>query len=285
MKYANSPNSFRPPHMPQLPLARLIGIGILVFVGVVLASSTTYVVQPGNRGVKVILGKVQPEYLKQGLGFKSPFVTRVVQVPIRQRTQPLKAECYSSDLQQVNAQLQILYRIPQQSVVSIFQNYAGDQFDSLIAPRVQEALKEVAALQTAEMIVTNRLLIKSKSLDLARAKIGTNFLDLVDLVIEEFSLSKELENAIEQKMVQEQEAAKAKFTQRKAEIEAETAIIQAKGEADSIRIRGEALDLNPSFIDLQILEKWDGKSPLVIGGDNSNPIMVPLNNLENATRR
>jgi prohibitin 2 len=271
--------------MPQLPLARLIGIGILVFVGVVLASSTTYVVQPGNRGVKVILGKVQPEYLKQGLGFKSPFITRVVQVPIRQRTQPLKAECYSSDLQQVNAQLQILYRVPQQSVVSIFQNYAGDPFDSLIAPRVQEALKEVAALQTAEMIVTNRLLIKSKSLDLARAKIGTNFLDLVDLVIEEFSLSKELENAIEQKMVQEQEAAKAKFTQRKAEIEAETAIIKAKGEADSIRIRGEALDLNPSFIDLQILEKWDGKSPLVIGGDNSNPIMVPLNNLENATRR
>ena len=250
---------------------------ILLFVFIVLLSTTTYVIKPGNRGVKVTLGKVQLRFLPQGLGFKSPFVTRVVQVPIRQRTQPLQAECYSADLQQVNTHLQILYSIPEQSVVSIFQNFAGDPFDSLIAPRVQEALKEVAALQTAEMIVTNRFTIKSKALDLARAKIGTNFLNLVDLVIEEISLSKELENAIEQKMIQEQEAAKAKFTQRKAEIEADTAIIKAKGEGDSIRIRGEALDLNPTFIDLQIIERWDGKSPLVIGGGSGTPIVVPLN--------
>jgi len=283
MKQANSYGSL--PHNFQVPIARIIGVGILVFVVVILASSTTYVVTPGNRGVKVTLGKVQPNYLKQGLGFKSPFITRVVQVPIRQRTQPLKAECYSADLQQVNTQLEVLYKIPQQSVVSIFQNYAGDPFDSLIAPRIQEALKEVAALQTAEMIVTNRNIIKNKALALAKSKIGTNFLDLVDLVIEDISLSKELENAIEQKMVQEQEAAKAKFTQRKAEIEAETAIIKAKGEGDSIRIRGEALDVNPGFIDLQIVEKWDGKSPLVIGGGSSNPIMIPIGDVSSLTKK
>jgi prohibitin 2 len=67
-------------------------------------------------------------------------------------------------------------------------------------------------------------------------------------------------------MVQEQEAAKARFTQQKAQIEADTAIIKAKGEAEAIRVRAEAIRDNPGLIQLQIVEKWDGKAPLVIGG-------------------
>ena len=43
-------------------------------------------------------------------------------------------------LQQVIADLRVQYRVPEQSVVTIFKQFAGDPFDSLIAPRVQEAL-------------------------------------------------------------------------------------------------------------------------------------------------
>ena len=103
----------------------------------------------------------------------------------------------------------------------------------------------------------------------------------MDLVINDISLSEELEKAIEQKMIREQEAAKARFAQRQAEIDAETEIIRAQGVAEAIRIRGEALSLNPAFIDLQIVEKWDGLAPLVIGGQNSD-ILVPLNDLSRA---
>ncbi len=85
-----------------------------------------------------------------------------------------------------------------------------------------------------------------------------------DVVIQNIELSHELETAIEAKMVQEQEAAKAKFTQIKAQIEADTVVIKAKGDAESIKIRGEALKLTPAFIDLQIVEKWDGRAPLYV---------------------
>ncbi len=83
-------------------------------------------------------------------------------------------------------------------------------------------------------------------------------------------------------MVQEQEAAKAKFTQQKSQIEADTAVIKAKGEAESIRIRGEALKLTPAFIELQIVEKWDGKAPLVIGGASGGGanMLLPLTDLQ-----
>lgn len=264
-------------------LGKLIGTFILILVLVVGASQATYVVEPGTRGVLITLGKVSPAPLVEGFGTKSPFISHVQPVLIRQQTRDLPAECYSSDLQQVNIQLRVLFRIPEASVVKIYQDYAGDPFDSLVAPRVQEALKEVTAMQSAEQIVKKREEIKTHALASTRDKLN-NLLIIEDIVLENITLSKELETAIESKMVQEQEAAKARFTQQKSQIEADTAIIKARGEAEAIRIRGEALRDTPGLIQLQIVEKWDGRTPLVIGGaaggENAGTnFILPLNTL------
>jgi prohibitin 2 len=224
------------------------------------------------------LGHVSPVFKAEGFGFKKPFITKIVPIAVRQITQSVKAECFSSDLQQVFIDVTILYRIPESSVVSMYKDFAGNPFDSLIAPRVNEAIKEVTALNTAEAIVKKREEIKARSLALVRQKIG-EVLMIEDVVVQNISLSKELENAIEQKMVQEQEAAKAKYIQQKAEIEASTAIIRAKGEAESIRIRGQALRETPNLIELQIVEKWNGQSPLVIGNAHGANMLLPLKDL------
>lgn len=254
----------RPPVNPN-SLGKLIGIAVIILVVVLAAAQSTYVVEPGFRGVQVTLGKVSDQFKPEGFGTKQPFISTIIPIPVRQLARELPAECYSADLQQVTIQLRVLYRIPEASVVRIYKEYSGDPFESLIAPRVLEALKEVTALQSAEQIVKQREHIKTKALASTKDKIGT-ILDVEDLVLENITLSKELETAIESKMVQEQEAAKARFTQQKAQIEADTTIIKAKGEAEAIRIRGEALRDTPGLIQLQIVEKWDGKSPLVIGG-------------------
>ncbi len=258
--------------------AKLIGLGIIILVLVLAGSQSTYVVDPGFRGVEVTLGKVNDTFKPEGFGTKSPFITHIVSIPVRQLARELPAECYSADLQQVNIALRVLYRIPEASVVQIYKAYDGDPFTSLIAPRVQEALKEVTALQSAEQIVKKREDIKSRTLAEARKKIG-DILLVEDIVLENITLSKELETAIESKMVQEQEAAKARFTQQKAQIEADTAIIKAKGEAEAIRVRAEAIRDNPGLIQLQIVEKWDGKAPLVVGGggEGGANILLPLN--------
>jgi prohibitin 2 len=256
------------------PIARIAGIAILIFVVILLFSTCTFIVPPGKRGVKVTLGKVSPQPLKEGFGFKQPFITSINEISVRQETRSMPAACYSSDLQQVRMDIRALYRIPEQSVVSIYQQYAGAPFDNLIAPRIQEAIKEVAATQSAEQIVKNRQQVKLAALDLARKKIGTNFLELTDVVLYNLSLSPELEQAIELKMVQEQEAAKAKFTQLKAQIEADTAIIRGRGEAEAIAVRGEALRANPAFIKLEMVQNWNGRSPLVVGSGEGGNLLL-----------
>src|SRR5664280_2973154 len=145
-------------------LPKIIGGAVLLFIIIALSSSTSYVVDPGTRGIKVTLGKADDRFLPEGFGFKAPFITSIVPVNIRQKTESVRAECFSSDLQQVITDLRVLYSVPEQSVVQIYKQFAGDPFDSLIAPRVQEAIKEVTAMQTAEQIVKNREEIKVKTL-------------------------------------------------------------------------------------------------------------------------
>ena len=263
-------------------LPKIIGVAVVAFLLVIAAATTTYVVAPGTRGIKVTLGKAANQFLPEGFGFKAPFITTIVAVNVRQKTENVSAACFSSDLQQINMELRVLYRAPEASVVQIYKEFAGDPFDSLIAPRVQEAIKEVTALQTAEQIVKNREEIKQKALAGAKLKIG-DILWVEDIVIRNIDLSSELERAIEAKMVAEQQAAQARFTQVQTEVEAQTAIIRARGEAEAIKERGEALKLNPAFLRLQIVERWNGKSPLVVPAAANNTgasLLLPLGSTE-----
>jgi prohibitin 2 len=267
-------------------LFSLIGGAVLIFVLIVSATSMTTVVEPGSRGIRVTLGKVSPTFEGEGLKFKAPFITEIVQLSVRQQTEELSTECYSSDLQQVRATMRILYRIPENAVVPLFRDYEGAEYQALIAPRVVEALKEAASAQSAELIVQNREAIKLQTLEATRKKIGElpeggPLVSIEDITLSDLTLSAELNAAIEQKMTQREEAERARFVQRQAEIEAQTVIIKAKGDAESIDIRGKALRQSPAFLKLQIVERWDGTSPLVIGGESGTGanVLMPLNDL------
>lgn len=249
-----------------------------------------YIVQPGERGIVVTWGHMSEAFSREGLGFKIPWISRLETLSIKQQTAPLNAQTFSSDLQQVGIHLKVLYRIPEASVLNIYQNYAGDPMESLISPRVQEACKEVTALHTAEQIAKDRETIKQKTLEIAKKKVG-DMLFIEDIVVENIDLSKELETAIEQKMVQQQEAAKATFTKQKAEMDAQTAVVRAEGEAKSmaarangeaaaIKVRGEALRLNPNVIEFMIAEKWNGITPLVVGGGSGTNVLLPVSKAE-----
>lgn len=251
----------------------------LVIVGIVAlaALSTAYtIVSPGNRGVSVTLGSVSPDLLEEGIHFKMPFVTKIDEVSIRKIRGSLKTSCYSSDLQQVDANLAVVYSIPESNVITIYRSYAGDPFRQFVEPLVQEAFKEVTATRSAEKIVKEREQVKNEAVASLRRKIE-GLVDIHDLVIENLELSTELEKAIEAKMVQQQEAARAEFAQQQAQTEARTTLIRAEGEANAIQARGEALAKYPNVVQFLIVEKWDGKSPnTVVIGSEAPPASIVL---------
>lgn len=258
---------------PEFPIFKLVALVLGVVFVLVLLFGSFYTVQPGERGVSVTLGKTDEQFKADGFHGKLPLVTSIYKVAIRQQTQHVKSECYSSDLQDLFVDVKILYRIPESQVVKVFRDYQGDPFDTLIAPRINEALKEVTATETAEHVVKNRETLKNKALEISRQKVGS-LLVIEDLVVENIALTKQLSDAIEQKMIQEQQVAKAKFKMQQAEVDAKTAIVKANGEAEAIRVRANALAQNPHIIELMIAEKWNGISPTTILSNGSGANVV-----------
>ncbi len=234
------------------------------------------VVPPGHRGVSVTLGKVDPDVRLEGLAFKMPMIERIINIPVQQLTVNDKTSCFSSDLQTVSVNYSVLYRIPETRVVELFQQFAGDPYVTLIRPRIEESIKQVTALYRAEDLVKSRQKIKETVMERMRQELA-GLIDIRDVPITNIDLSAEMEKAIEVKQVTEQQALAKEYELRKAEIEARITLVNAKAEAEAVKIKGDALKLSPLVIDLEIAKRWDGKTPQTVvvreGGAN---VLLPL---------
>jgi prohibitin 2 len=251
-------------------------IFFVFILAVIFLMSCWKIVPPGTRGVSVTLGKVDPEARLEGLTFKKPFVEDVIIFSIKQETLSGIADCFSSDLQTVKISYSVLFKIPAENVVKLYQNFSGDIYDSLIEPRVQNSIKQITALYKAEDLVKNRDKVKQGALKLVQESLS-GLIDVVDLPLTNIALTDELQRAIEVKQVMEQQALAKEYELQKAKKEAEITIVNAKAEAEGVKIRGEALANNPRVIDLEIVKRWDGKSPsTVVTGQGGANVILPL---------
>ncbi len=269
--------------MPQDPNAKMAGfgivIGLLLIIAIGLFSSFT-VIPPGHRGVRVTMGKVSSEELGEGVALKWPLgISQINEMNVQQQQKTEEdVPCFSSDLQTVTIKYAVMYRLNPTSVVQLYQDFKGDPYESLISPRVQEALKQVTAKYTAEMLVQKREVVREETRTLIRQAIGEK-IEIVDFNLRDISLSKELEAAIEAKMVQQQASLKKEYELDSERKEAEIVAVKAEAEAKAVKIRGEALVTNPLVLQLEIIKKWNGVSPTVVmlgkdaGGGN---VILPI---------
>jgi prohibitin 2 len=254
--------------------AWVIALGLIVAFIAVRQCMT--VIEPGYRGISVTLGSVNPHFHGEGLTFKLPFLEHIVQYPVKQITVDGQAACFSSDLQTVRVDFKALYRIPENRVVELFQKYQGDPYVSLVEPRIQEALKEVSARYRAEDLVKNREQFKVNALGIVKEDLR-ELITIADLTINNISLSEDLERAIEQKQIKEQEALAKRYELDKARKDAEITLVNAEAEARSVKIKGDALSRSPQVIELEIAKKWDGKAPqTVVVGKGGGNVLLPL---------
>lgn len=254
-------------------LASTIIVGLL---SLIVLSGTFHIVPPGNRGVVVRLGRVDPIQRGEGLMFKVPFMDNVIDYPVMQLTGSGKADSFSSDLQNMTIEFTVFYRVPESQVVALFQQYKGDPYLTLIEPRVQESIKQITAGSRAEDLVKNREKMKEDVHTRLSQAVG-DVLRIVDVSITNIDLSNQLEQAIEQKVVREQEALAKSFELEREKKEAEITIVKAEAEAKAVSIKGEALKASPQVVDFEIAQRWDGKAPLSVAvGRGGANVLLPI---------
>jgi prohibitin 2 len=193
-----------------------------------------------------------------GFGLKLPIVTEVRRVNVQLDTREVDAECFSSDLQQINIHLQVLYRIPEESVVSVLRDYAGNPFEKLILPACRSD-KEVTAVKTAADIVEDSRTDQDAARSSTRARRSAPAV-IEDLVIENVALSRERragdrgqDGAVSRKPRRRcSRCSRRRPTPRRC-------IIKAKADAESTGSRARRSSGPSRLVELKMVEKWNGR--------------------------
>jgi len=243
--------------------------GVLFFGVIIIVLFLVYmvigirIVPATSVGVKVTMGKPNQTVLQPGAAWVAVPFQHIVKITTQQQSESTKTQCFTSDLQTTDVSYTCTYRFIGDKAIDIYTGYKGEIFKGFISPKIEEAIKQVTSVHAAEQIVKKRQDIKESSMKLFSANMPP-IVEIVSFQVTNIDLSDQLESAIEKKMVVEQEALTKKFELDKASKDAEIQIAKAKGEAETLNIKGDALRKTPMLIALEAMKLWDGKMPSTV---------------------
>jgi regulator of protease activity HflC (stomatin/prohibitin superfamily) len=182
----------------------------------------------------------------------------------------------------INADVGITFHVTPEKTALLFQKYRrgiDEIIDLYIHNMVRDGFVEEASHLPIETIYGTG---KAKLVSDVQKRVQSQVID-IGLVIEKvylvgtLRLPDPVEKAINAKIAATQMAqqrenevaqsqAEAQKEVAKAQGTAQALLINAEAEAKALKLRGDALKDNPSLVQLNAIEKWDGKLPSVNGG-------------------
>lgn len=184
----------------------------------------------------------------------------------------------------VNSDVGISYSVDPAKVGLLFQKYRkgiDEITDTYLRNMVRDALVTAASTKPIESVYGSG---KAELIADVEKRVRDQ-VEPVGIKLErlywagDFRLPETVTDSINAKIKATQMAQQRQNEVAQAEAEAAKTVAQAKGEAESIRIRGEALRENPRLVELTAIEKWDGRLPTVSGGN------TPFINLSGITNK
>src|SRR5215203_1216311 len=229
-------------------------IGLILLV--VVLSASIKIVDAGHRGVLLNFGAVDTSAsLNEGIHFVVPFRDNIVQLEVRTQKIVENAASASRDLQDVSTQVAVNYHINPATAQLLFQQLGFDYANRVIAPAIQESVKQVTARYNAENLITNRETVKDEIENQILLRLAAFNVDVEALSITEFQFSEQFRRAVE-----------------------------AKVEAEAINIVEAQLRENPRYLEWLKTQRWDGVLPLVTSGsEGATPfIEIPTSRADTA---
>lgn len=260
----------------------IVAVALITTVG--LSSCCT--VDEGEVGVKYRFGTIVDDSLTAGLHTKIPMIESIKKIDVREQVYETTTTAYTKDTQTVEGlQVKLNYRYDQSELSNLIRNIGINNVESkLVVPQLNSALKNAIGNYKAEELVQNRSAVQEIVEEELRASLAEVGVAVTAFNIENIDFEDSFEEVIRQKVAAEQEALRVQNETVAKEEEAKQAVIAAEAEAESKRIAAEAeayaieliqkqLDASPEYIRLQMVEKWNGSWPEVMGNE-INPFIL-----------
>src|SRR3712207_4070598 len=129
----------------------IIPIIIAFILVVVVLSASVKIVEAGNRGVLLNFGAVDTTAsLPEGIHFVVPFRDNIIPIEVRTQRITENAAAASNDLQDVSTQVALNYHVDPSTAQILYQQIGFDYASRVIAPAIQESVKQISARFNAE---------------------------------------------------------------------------------------------------------------------------------------
>ncbi|OSZ82505.1 band 7 protein [Chitinophagaceae bacterium IBVUCB1] len=236
---------------PVIKGARLLSL-IMVLLGVLTASIVQ--IDAGYIGVKKLFGKIQPDVLHSGLHMVNPLVD-VVEVDVRTQNYTMSGvhdegeksgddaiRVLSADGLEVTIDLTVLYKVIPTDAPDILRKIGIDYVEKIVRPIARTKIRDNAVYYDAVALYsTKRDEFQARIFKGMEDEFKKRGLMLENLLVRNITLPTSVKNTIETKINAEQEAQKMQFVLQKEKQEAERKRIEAQGIADYQRIISESL--------------------------------------------
>ena len=262
-------------------------IAFALLMAFILVPFSFHTVDATEVGVVKELGKLVDE---EGPGTYFDFwVTRkVTKIDSKVRTINLDTAAYSKDAQTLTYSMKLQYQILPDKARDIVSKYGTmEALEARLSSISDDRTKSVMGSYTAMDIIAKRSEMGPLVNQTIAEAVGENyFVKIVSVEIINIDFSDAFEQAVEDKMIAEQNQLKQQYENEakvaKSKADAEAKLVAAEAEAKANKLLEQTL--TDKMIQKQYLEKWDGKLPSVVAGDEAS-VIIPQQSTEVAASK
>ena len=252
-------------------------VAVLMVVGILVVPLSFHLVDTGEIAVVKHLGEAK-KVVHAGTHFDF-WVTNTYQYyDAKVQNVDIDTAAYSSDAQTMNIQMTLQFQIMGDKVLEIANQYGSlETLENRIQSIAIEKTKAILSAYKAMDIISNRASMSPAVEQAVKEAVGDEyFVDITAVVLTNIDFSDAFELAVEEKMIAEQNQLKAEYENTakiaQAEANAKAIIVAAEAEATANELLEKSLTDN--ILREMYIEKWDGKLPEVVAGEDAMSIMV-----------
>lgn len=183
----------------------------------------------------------------------------------------------------IQVEVSIRFRPQKQRLPLLHVEIGPDYIEKVVKPEVRANMRYLIGQYTPDEIYTSQGLLVRRTVESAAPELAERYITLEDLLIKSIALPKTVQDAIEQKLKQQQEFLEYEYRIRKEEREKERKIIEAEGVQafqNLINTGDSSFDKHLSYLGIQAtleLAKSNNAKVVVIGGGEEGlPLILNL---------
>ena len=229
---------------------------------------------------------VQPGQLGEGLHAIIPWVQSATVYDVKAQTYTMSGSAteanqqagnsndallaLTADGQPVSLEMSVRYHVDPQQTWKLHQEIGPDYLSKVVRPEVRSDVRMIIAqYPVVDVYGPKRADIIAQIDSRLRRELARNYVVLDEALLRDVSFSPQFQQAVEQKQVAQQDVARMAYERDRAEKERRRKIIEAEGEAESIRLKASALAANPGLTQYEYVQRLPGNVKTVVTDDKT----------------